>query len=108
MTQMSFNRDWINKLWYINTVKYYHAEWKKPDYILYDKYSRKCKLIFSGRKQIDGCLGEEVRSEELKKDMEKKNQEGHGETFETNRDVHYLNVVALWVYTYVKMHIVHF
>ena len=37
-----------------------------------------------------------------------KKKEGHGETFETNRDVHYLNVVALWVYTYVKMHIVHF
>ena len=33
--------------------------------MLYDKDSRKYKLIFSGRKQIGGCLGEEVRREEL-------------------------------------------
>jgi len=50
--------------------------------MLYDKDSRKYKLIFSGRKQIGGCLGEEVRREELKKDMEK---------LLRIIDVHYLN-----------------
>ena len=40
--------------------------------MLYDKNSRKYKRIFSGRKQIDGCLGEEVRRQELKKDTEKR------------------------------------
>ena len=66
--------------------------------MLYDKDSRKYKLIFSGRKQIGGCLGEEVRREELKKDMEK-----------LLRIMFIISiVVALGMYTYVKMHIVHF
>lgn len=56
--------EWIKKLWYIHTVKYYSViKWNKrsqtkrvyPFLFHLDAFSRKYKLLYGDRKQISGC-----------------------------------------------------